>query len=57
VQGYLRLYLGHLYLEQKNALQARNQFVLSRQFLVQALPANSRIFAVIDQLLQTTPQE
>ena len=57
VQGYLRLYLGHLYLEQKNAVQARNQFVLSRQFLVQALPANNRVFAVIDQLLQSTPQE
>ncbi|MGY2130726.1 hypothetical protein ACW9KT_00750 [Hymenobacter sp. HD11105] len=57
VQGYLRLYLGHLYLEQKNALQARNQFVLARQLLVQALPAKDKVFAVIDQLLASTPQE
>ncbi|SMB83074.1 TPR repeat-containing protein [Hymenobacter roseosalivarius DSM 11622] len=57
VQGYLRLYLGHLYLEQKNAPQAHNQFVLARGFMVQALPANNRVFAVIDQLLQSTPQE
>lgn len=57
VQGYLRLYLGHLYLEQKDTVQARNQFVLSRQFLVQALPTTDRVFAVLDQLLQSTPQE
>jgi tetratricopeptide (TPR) repeat protein len=57
VQGYLRLYLGHLYLEQKNAPQAHNQFVLAREFMVQALPANDRVFAVIDQLLQSTPQD
>lgn len=57
VQGYLRLYLGQLYLEQKNAPQARNQFVLSRQFLVQALPTTDRVFAVLDQLLASTPQE
>jgi hypothetical protein len=53
----LRLYLGHLYLEQNNALQARNQFVLARQLLVQALPAKDKVFAVIDQLLASTPQE
>lgn len=57
VQGYLRLYLGRLYLEQKNAPQARNQFVLSRQFLVQALPTTDRVFGVLDQLLAATPEE
>ncbi|QIL76514.1 hypothetical protein [Hymenobacter sp. HDW8] len=56
-QGYQRLYLGHLYLEQKNNLQAHNQFVLARQFLVQALPANNSALAVIDQLIATTPQD
>ncbi|MBC6608222.1 hypothetical protein H8B13_15445 [Hymenobacter sp. BT188] len=56
-QGYQRLYLGHLYLDQKNAPQAHNQLVLARQFLVQALPANNPAFAVIDQLLQSTSQE